>query len=111
MWLHRILLLRHKVEVLRFVLYFFHRGKDFFLRGNIYHPYRCEVNINFYMAMTAVFVAVVEFDTLNQRIDERRGSSLMSVVSRKVRSTSLKSTIRCSAFYKVWRFSSTDMIS
>ena len=71
--LRRIRLSRHKFEVLRIVLYFFHCGKNFFFRGNIYHAHCRKINIYLHMALTAGFVAVVDFDTLNQRIDKCRG--------------------------------------
>ena len=74
MGLHRILLLCYKFEVLRIVPYFFHCGEDFFFRGNINHPHRRKINIYLHMAVTAGLVAVVDFDTLNQRIDKRGGN-------------------------------------
>jgi len=60
--LRRIRLLRHKFEVLWVVPYFFHRGKDFFFGGNIYHAHRRNINIYLHMAVTAGLVAVVDFE-------------------------------------------------
>ena len=81
-------MLRHKFEILRVVPYFFHRGKYFFFGGNVNHPYRRKVDVHLDMAVTVGFVAVVDFDTLNQRIDKRRGKEFTETI-RDITSTKM----------------------
>ena len=67
--LRRIFLLCYEFEVLRVFPYFLHHSKDFFLGRNINHSYCRKIDVNFDVTMTVIFVIVVDFNALNQRIN------------------------------------------
>lgn len=68
----RRIFLCYELEILRVFAYFLHHRLDFFFGGNINYPNRCKIDVHLHMAVTVKFVVIVDFNTLNQRIDNGR---------------------------------------